>query len=81
MKLHIHNNYYLCVYTKFDKLLYFVILVISIITFIKFINFIKSLFGTNMKSMKEEIKVKEYNEQELFIILEKIEKNTRKQDK
>nr|DAZ74371.1 MAG TPA: hypothetical protein [Caudoviricetes sp.] len=26
VKLHIHNNYYLCVYTKFDKLLYFVIL-------------------------------------------------------
>ena len=30
---------------------------------------------------EEEIKVKEYNEQELFITLEKIEKNTRKQDK
>lgn len=60
-------------------ILYF--LVISIITFIKFINFIRSLFVTNMKSMKEEIKIKEYNEQELFITLEKIEKNTRKQDK
>lgn len=54
-----------------------IVILMSLVTFAKFINFVRHLLTENMKQMKKDFQVEDKKENELFSLLENIEKNTR----
>lgn len=54
-----------------------IVILMSLVTFAKFINFVRHLLIENMKQMKKDFQVEDEKENELFSLLENIEKNTR----
>lgn len=54
-----------------------IVILMSLVTFAKFINFVRHLLIENMKQMQKDFQVEDEKENELFSLLENIEKNTR----